>query len=621
MRVSAAVVAVLAVGTPLFIAMAISGNSIHGPVAHSLDALLRVLLAISSVVTPVTRAISNWPPVAALAAWTSQLLFFQWFVVLLAGDRILRRMLATLSGKHEATSCTYSLVNAAEPCFQPAGLFDDNDADPLDESELERDLSSVSAPSTSRARNHLSASASAALRAQGIPYHLKTAYSLAVAAKLAYEDLGIVEAELEQAGYEMDTFTPIHYRNTCGFVVAKGGTIVVVFRGTHPMNLSNVITDMSYKLVPGANAGSNADLGMVHEGFLDALGPVEMHGPDATVIDDDTDLHDLANADLPPQHSRRPSALSRRGSTAKEHQSHRRVHASSHRSAMVTIEPAPRMVWVELDMQNLIQAVVSSTRAFAIILELLANAFRRAVRDPIEPYTALENREESAYVQAHHGIAACVVKIRRMDTLMARTRGSASPPVSQCISPRDIGVDSAVEDMTGDSHSDSCQKEPIRLFIAGHSLGGAIAHIFLAKFTESRSPFLEYFAGLYTFGSPRVGDATFQQFMHEHHSSMFRVVYNKDMVPRVIPIRENKYAELPGHLVSLSPLGKMVFRPPGTVIRSIDFLVPAGLLSPSVIVQMRNESFLRLVYRMTLPFFVNDHFPSDYIAVLRKYTL
>ncbi|KNE55638.1 hypothetical protein AMAG_01524 [Allomyces macrogynus ATCC 38327] len=630
MRVSAAIVAVLAVGAPLLVALAISGNSIHGPVAHSLDALLRVLLAISSVVTPVTRAISNWPPVAALAAWTSQLLFFQWFVALLAGDRILRRMLAMLSGKHDATSCTYSLVNAVDPSFQPAGIFDDGAADTRADADLERDLSSVSAPSTSRAQNHLSASAIAVLRAQGIPFYLKTAYSLAVAAKLAYEDLPIVEAELKQAGYDMDSFTPIHYRNTCGFVVAKGRTVIVVFRGTHPMNLSNVLTDMSYKLVPGANAGSGADLGMLHEGFLDALGPVEMHEPDVTVVDDDNGVHDLADASLLPPPKRRPSADSRRESMV-EHSYHR-VHASLHRAAMVTIAPAPRIVRVELDMQNLIQAVASSLRALSIIMELLVSAFRRAVSDPIEPYTTVENREESAYVQAHRGIAACVEKIRRHGTsdqdgvlpahlnpLMARTRGSVSPSMS----PWETGVDSAVEDMIGDLHGVPRKTEkPIRLFIAGHSLGGAIANVFLAKVTESRSPFLRYLNGLYTYGSPRVGDAKFQEFMHAHHpNKLFRVVYSKDMVPRVIPIRQNKYAELPGHLVSLSPLGKMVFRPPGTVIRSIDFLVPAGLLSPAVIVQLRNESFLRLVYRMTLPFFVNDHFPSDYIAVLQKYAL
>ncbi|KNE58446.1 hypothetical protein AMAG_04017 [Allomyces macrogynus ATCC 38327] len=590
MRVSAAIAAVLAVGTPLFIALAISGNSIHGPVAHSLDALLRVLLAISSVVTPVTRAISNWPPVAALAAWTSQLLFLQWFVALLAGDRILRRMLATLSGIHDATLCTYSLVNAVDPSFQPAGTFDnDDDADTHDDAYLERGLSSVSAPFTSRANNHLSASASAALRgAQGIPFHLKTAYSLAVAAKLAYEDLPI------------------------------GRTVIVVFRGTHPMNLSNVITDMSYKLVPGANVGSGADLGMVHKGFLNAVGPVGMHELDATVEDDNNDVHDFDDTDLPPPPERRPSALSRRGSTVKEHPNCR-PHASSHRAAMVTIAPAPRMVRVELDMQNLIQDVMSSMRALAIILELLANAFRRAVRDPIEPYTTVENHDESAYTQAHRGIAACVEKIQLADSLKVCTRQTVTPHAP----PRETGVGSAVENMADDPRSDFREnEEPIQLLIAGNSLGGAIAHIFLAKFTKTRSPHLEHFAGLYTFGSPRVGDETFQQFMHAHHpNKLFRFVYNKDVVPRVIPIRKDKYAELPGHLVSLSPLGKMVFRPPGTVIRSIDFLVPAGLLSPSVIVQMRNESFLRLVYRTTLPFFVNDHFPSDYIAVLRRYAL
>ncbi|KAJ3375801.1 hypothetical protein GGF31_003005 [Allomyces arbusculus] len=680
MLAPAAIAAVLAVGVPLFTSIALSGRFIHRRVAHSLDALVRVLLAVSAVVTPVARRISNWPPISALATLSTQALFFSWFVVLMAADRILRRVFAALSGKHVATQLTYSVVNAADPTFQPAGLFTDDVDDIVDDP----------------AQDPSSASASAALRAQGIPFRPKTAYSLAVAAKLAYEDLPIVEAELEQAGYDMDTFTPIHYNNTCGFVVAKGRTIIVVFRGTRPLNLANVVTDIRHEMVPAAEPNSDAEIGMVHEGFLDALGPVEAHGPGDDETDDDgePDIDPLSpHMDL----TRRRSVHSKRTSTLKRRRQ-RRSHVSSRRAAVVTISPAPRTIRLELKMHNVAQALISSIRAIWTIMELLASTLTRAVRDPIEPYTTVENREESAYVQAHRGIAACVQKMRLRESLagvftahqraLAQRRrrranatsdgeatvapsprplpvpvmvdvpplddideeaeerdllyavppaladpllaadptaarrvrglplGLASPPST----PSETDWDTALEGVVPDDDDDLDvpeKEEPIRLYICGHSLGGAIAHVFLAKLTECHSSFLEFFDGLYTFGSPRVGDAVFQQFMHAHHSSMFRVVYNKDMVPRVPPI--DPYAELPGHLVSLSPLGKMVFRPPGTITRPVNFLAPAGLLSPTVIFQLRNESFLRLVYRLLLPFFVNDHFPCDYVAALQKY--
>ncbi|WP_373500097.1 hypothetical protein [Desulfococcus sp.] len=64
------------------------------------------------------------------------------------------------------------------------------------------------------------------------------------------------------------------------------------------------------------------------------------------------------------------------------------------------------------------------------------------------------------------------------------------------------------------------------LFYTGHSLGGAMATLAASL----RPP-----SGLYTFGSPRVGDAAFVQSLRE--VPIFRVVNNRDLVTLLPPSR------------------------------------------------------------------------------------
>lgn|SRR5262249_14690955 len=71
------------------------------------------------------------------------------------------------------------------------------------------------------------------------------------------------------------------------------------------------------------------------------------------------------------------------------------------------------------------------------------------------------------------------------------------------------------------------------LWLAGHSLGGALAALATAAFTFSaRMPV----NGLYTFGQPRVGDVPFCTQCDTHFGdATFRFVNNEDIVTRVPP--------------------------------------------------------------------------------------
>jgi triacylglycerol lipase len=78
------------------------------------------------------------------------------------------------------------------------------------------------------------------------------------------------------------------------------------------------------------------------------------------------------------------------------------------------------------------------------------------------------------------------------------------------------------------------------LWFTGHSLGAALATLAVARLVELDQPVY----GLYTFGSPRVGDRKFSRnFNFEYRPRMFRFVNNNDTVTR-IPPRSNGYSHV-----------------------------------------------------------------------------
>lgn len=68
------------------------------------------------------------------------------------------------------------------------------------------------------------------------------------------------------------------------------------------------------------------------------------------------------------------------------------------------------------------------------------------------------------------------------------------------------------------------------LIITGHSLGGAVATIAAAHLRAQGYP-----CDLYTFGSPRVGNEGFVNFVGSQEGNEFRVTHYDDPVPRLPP--------------------------------------------------------------------------------------
>lgn len=70
------------------------------------------------------------------------------------------------------------------------------------------------------------------------------------------------------------------------------------------------------------------------------------------------------------------------------------------------------------------------------------------------------------------------------------------------------------------------------LWITGHSLGGALAKLTVARLIRSRRPV----QGMYTFGAPRCGDTRFASEFDRHaRHYVFRIVNEQDVVPKVAP--------------------------------------------------------------------------------------
>jgi triacylglycerol lipase len=71
----------------------------------------------------------------------------------------------------------------------------------------------------------------------------------------------------------------------------------------------------------------------------------------------------------------------------------------------------------------------------------------------------------------------------------------------------------------------------LSLWFTGHSFGGALATLAVAKMIERAEPV----DGLYTYGCPRCGDQTFATAFNANFSRAFRVVNRNDLVTRAPP--------------------------------------------------------------------------------------
>lgn len=224
----------------------------------------------------------------------------------------------------------------------------------------------------------------------------------------------------------------------------------------------------------------------------------------------------------------------------------------------------------------------------------------RADDPEFEQVLALSHRNSQGLVVQHRD---CIVLALRgsdrfadwLDSFNARAQGHALGRVHRGFQAALMDIWPAMEAAVAEIQSRR-KSAHLPIWLTGHSLGGALATLAAARFIEQDRPFY----GVYTFGSPRVGDRDFARVYNiEAANRTFRFQNNNDIVSR-IPSRVMNYSHV-GQFVYISRRGKLSsdpsrwFRFLDTVRGVIDDIGDKGIDS------------------------VKDHAIDDYVAAIERW--
>ncbi|MGD8859268.1 MAG: lipase family protein [Myxococcales bacterium] len=156
-----------------------------------------------------------------------------------------------------------------------------------------------------------------------------------------------------------------------------------------------------------------------------------------------------------------------------------------------------------------------------------------------------------------------------------------------------------------------------RLYITGHSLGGAMAVLAGARIlVEGNERWRGALSGIYTFGQPAVGDASFaRQFESDLGRLLYRHEFRADAVPRLPPQTTGEFTHFGEARVSLSPQSR--WNVTGVASEQAPFILATAASVVGSFVLRRIpalSSWDSKIFRYSL---LDDHSPSRYIEVSR----
>eukprot|EP01087_Luapelamoeba_hula_P024596 TRINITY_DN942_c0_g1_i1.p1 TRINITY_DN942_c0_g1~~TRINITY_DN942_c0_g1_i1.p1 ORF type:complete len:718 (+),score=90.75 TRINITY_DN942_c0_g1_i1:170-2323(+) len=534
--------------------------------------------------------------------------------LLVVCERYVRWFLSLFVGIHPDTGKPYSLVSACDTNFegfvplwdptvptiselkqQAHGLRTTADNPPPAGAELQHnaersEFASSSSATASSQRDDDEAQRFVRPRANSLsnyldvdeddtPYSVGYALSLALASKLAYESSEIIKCEAEKWGFTRCDV--VRYHNAKAFVASNDKAVMIVFAGTHPLNITHYVTDLSATLVP------IEQLGYVHSGFMKAVG----------------------------------------------------MHVAHKGTAVTTGEPPvqkeiSRVMW----RQVLLSACTNPVKKLFAFWEKWVYPPTIFVVRKMRKLIGLDEYYQKAKIN------------------YAPTRASTYTQILDILDKLEFIVEKRQVEVDGVPCNEWRWRkrrlnEHRKLWLGGHSLGGAMATIFTSRLVKD-FPFItdRIMGGVYTFGQPRLGDVNFARFIERTVGPVFfRFVNDNDLVPRLplaIPawlvrlllkrrdktsiyrLRNSLLCFIAGvnsdettnytHVGTLKYINSDEQIVDGASSYRLIYLQLAGLLNSKVIANLKHESWLRISLRFLLPFFINDHMISDYIHAIRK---
>ena len=150
-----------------------------------------------------------------------------------------------------------------------------------------------------------------------------------------------------------------------------------------------------------------------------------------------------------------------------------------------------------------------------------------------------------------------------------------------------------------------------RLYVTGHSLGGAMAVLAAAKLASD--PRLEGLVrGVYTFGQPAVGNREFADDCQKLFGKrLFRHVFAYDVVPHLPPVWDDRFVHFGSALVTARTTDK--WTPAKGPVGQARWLLPALASCATSFLTRR----LPLLEQLPLPYSLDDHSPARYIEASR----
>ncbi len=152
-----------------------------------------------------------------------------------------------------------------------------------------------------------------------------------------------------------------------------------------------------------------------------------------------------------------------------------------------------------------------------------------------------------------------------------------------------------------------------RLYVTGHSLGGAMAVLGAARLTIDEDPtFGNLVRGVYTFGQPAVGNRAFtEDFAPRFGDRLFRHSYAYDVVPQLPPAWSDRFVHFGTEYVTTGKPARWV---QGRGRTQATWIVPAVASCAASFVTRR----LPLLEYAPLPYSLDDHSPTRYIEASRQ---